>query len=133
MRIVIDTNIFVGSAWDASSASRRIVDACHAGRFELVVSPAVKREYARILPRAIRKRASLESILPLIEGAVVVEPESVPRVVAADPADDKFFATALAGGAEVLISNDQQVLDSRPEKGKLDVLRPGPFVREYFS
>jgi len=50
-------------------------------------------------------------------GADLVVPEMLPklRVVKADPDDDLFLATALASGAQVLVSGDRRHLRKMPK------------------
>src|SRR6516165_6445564 len=95
-RVVLDTNVLVAAAYNPGSASRRVVEACLAGELTPVLSPALRREYEYVLPRAARGRPYLERLRRLLEGAEVVEPAPVPRVVPDEPEDDKLVAAALA-------------------------------------
>lgn len=45
--------------------------------------------------------------------AIVVTPADAPAVVASDADDDKLFACALAGNAEIAVTGDAQVLAVR--------------------
>ena len=47
-----------------------------------------------------------------------------------DPADDKFFACALAADCRVIVSGDKRVLAASGYEG-IEVLRPRGFVEEY--
>jgi putative PIN family toxin of toxin-antitoxin system len=125
-RVILDTNVFVGSAYNAGSASRRIVDACREGKLRLVVSEPIRREYERMLPRAIRRPNELAQARELIDAAEVVEPGLTPRVVRDDPDDDKFFAAAWAGEVDAVISNDRGLLDVNGTEG-VRIVRPGEF------
>ncbi len=127
-RIIIDTNVLVGSAYNHESSSRTIVDGCRLGRFRLVLSEPIRREYDRMLPRAIRNREELWQIQELIASAEVVEPGLTPRVVPDDPEDDKFFAAAWAGKVDVVISNDRGFLSIDGAEG-IRIIRPGEFLR----
>lgn len=122
-RVVLDTNILVAAAYNPGSASRRVVEACLAGRLTAVVSPAIRREYDRILARAVRGRPYVERLRLLIETATEVVPAEVRRVVPDDPEDDKLVAVALAAEAAV-ISNDAHLLAVAGVDG-LRVVRPG--------
>ena len=128
-RLVLDTNVLIGDAYNRESASHRIVSSCLVGRLVPVVSPPLLDEYEYILPRAIRVpgwRARFEGFLAR---AMRVEPEVVPSVVAEDPSDDILFATALAGGATAIVTNDRPVLRVGEYRG-VRVVRPGDFVGE---
>jgi putative PIN family toxin of toxin-antitoxin system len=127
-RIVLDTNVLVAAAYAPGSSSRKIVEASLAGRLEVVVSPAVLKEYHAILPRAVRKPEGYDQILRLLEQAKVAQLASVPKVVAEDPDDDKFVATAVAGGVDALVTNDRHLLALDPHQ-TIRILRPATFAR----
>ena len=128
-RVVIDTNVFVAAAYNERSASRRILDAVACGELTLVVSPAVEREYRRILPRAIRSPAARDGLLRQIDTAQRGEPaENTPGT--ADRDDDKFVAAALAGAADAIISNDVHLLAVKDDV-EVPVLRPGEFWQQF--
>jgi putative PIN family toxin of toxin-antitoxin system len=127
-RVVLDTNLLVGSAYAPRSASRRIVDACLRGELTALVSAALRREYELILARAVAGRRDAEPLRRLLEVAEAVEPMQTPRVVPDDPDDDKLVAAALAGGADALVTNDRHLLALDPH-GPLRIVRPAEFVR----
>src|SRR5262245_25591165 len=131
-RIVLDTNVLVGAAYAAGSASRRILDACLGGEFIAVLSPALRGEYEHILVRAVRVRDYDEPLRKVLEQAEVVEPAQTPRAVPEDPADDKLVAVALAAGADAIITNDRHLLALNPH-GPVRVLRPAAFVRLFLG
>ncbi|MCP5120329.1 MAG: putative toxin-antitoxin system toxin component, PIN family [bacterium] len=127
-RVVIDTNVFIGSAYNPSSASRRIVDACREGTLVMVMSTAMRREYELSVPRAVRRRKQLEIIRSLWDTAETVEPAAVPRAVRDDPEDDKFFAAAWHANADAIITNDDHLLAIDGAEG-VRIMRPGNFLR----
>ena len=121
-RVVLDTNVLVAAAYNAASASRRIVEACLGGELTPVLSPALRREYEFVLARAAHGRPYLERIHRLVDGAEIVEPAETPGVVADDPDDDKLVSAALAAGA-TLVTNDAHLLAIAGHEG-LKVVRP---------
>jgi len=127
-RLVLDTNIFVAAAYNPDSASRKIVEDCRRGRLRILVSPALLREYERMLPRAIRDARQLELARDVIRRAERVEPAVTPIAIPSDPDDDKLFAAAWAGRADALITNDEAVLRIDGAEG-IRVVRPGEFLR----
>ena len=129
-RVVIDTNVFVGSAYNPRSASRTLVTACQRGDLQLFASLATLREYELILPRAIRNRQQRDQLLALVQQAHQVQPRETPRVVPDDPQDDKFVAVALAARALALITNDQGVLEVGSHEG-VAIQRPAAFLESW--
>ena len=51
----------------------------------------------------------MQRVIELLSQAVIVQPDYVPSVVR-DPKDDIFVATALAGRADYLVSEDKDLL-----------------------
>jgi putative PIN family toxin of toxin-antitoxin system len=119
--VVLDTNVLVASAYAPGSASRRLVEACLRGDLVAVLSGALKRECEYIVERAVRRDEG--PLRDLLERALLVELGEVPRVVPDDPEDDKVLATALAGGAQAVVTNDRHLLGLDPF-GPVRVLRP---------
>ena len=84
-------------------------------RFELVLSIGLLAEIEEVLARPrIRSRltvepGAIESLLSLLEDrSLMVEPVDVPAI-SRDSDDDLVLATALAGGAEYLVTGDDDV------------------------
>jgi putative PIN family toxin of toxin-antitoxin system len=127
-RVVLDTNVLVGSAYAKGSASRQILEACLHGELTPVLSPAVKKEYDHILPRAVRIPGYEEPMRKMLEKVEWVEPAQTPRAVPDDPEDDKLVAVALAANADALITNDRHLLALDP-LGPTRILRPAAFLR----
>lgn len=74
---------------------------------------------------------SLEPILELIvaRSRIYLAPR-LPEAVCDDPADDKFLACALAGGARVIVSGDKALLETTGYGG-VRVVTPRGFVTHY--
>ena len=127
-RVVLDTNVLIGNAYNKYSASRRLVERCLQGELLLVVSPDVRAEYETIVPRAVQDHQEIERIEHLISRAELVHPETTPAVIRDDPADDKFLAAAVSGRADALITNDEHILALGGYRG-IRILRPSEFER----
>jgi uncharacterized protein len=84
-------------------------------RYELVVSPAIIREMAKVLRRDFgwREDRVQMAIRVVAQNARVVVPHSVLSVVTADPDDDRILECALDGKADIIVSNDHHLLDLR--------------------
>ena len=126
-RVVLDTNVLVAAAYAPRSASRRIVDACVSGDLVAVASPAIVREYERILARAVRVDDYQDRLAALVDKLELVEPQETPRLVPDDPDDDKFPAAARAGSAGWIVTNDRHLLALDPY-GPIRIVPSGRFV-----
>jgi putative PIN family toxin of toxin-antitoxin system len=127
-RIVLDTDILVAAAYARRSASRQVLEACLRREVHAAVSTALLREYTHILSRAVRGRDFGDLFQRFLEQAEMVELVEIRRIVPDDPGDDKVVATALAAGADAIVTNDRHLLQLDPY-GKLRIVRPAEFVR----
>lgn len=132
-RATLDTNVIVSGLIRPSGPPGAVLRALRDGRFRLVTSPAINEEILEVMGRPrLRERFSLDPALfdmafILWEGADVVLAPSPVRVCS-DPADDKFLAAAVGGGAEYLVSGDHEVLAVGSYQG-VRVVQPEAFVR----
>lgn len=118
----------------AAGIPARILAAWRAGQFEIVVSPALLAEYEEILSRArIRRRHGMTyaevraEVGAIAQVAQLVEPESMPSMIPADPDDDQMLATAVAGVADYIVSGDRHLLELREYEG-VRILSPAAFA-----
>ena len=122
MRVVLDTNV-VASAILWGGKPRLLLHAAHAKRIELFTSTAMLAELTDILGRRKFDKkiaASGLSIDQLVDGyaqlAALVRPSPVPRL-APDQDDDVVIGTALAAGAELLVTGDKPLLSLSRHQG----------------
>jgi putative PIN family toxin of toxin-antitoxin system len=116
MRAVIDTVVFLRAAINPRSVYARLL-AESGSSFQLVVSPPVLLEITEVLTRSELRdefprldAGLLERVVPVISSATIVHP-AVVLDVSRDPTDNKFFECAVAGGADYIISEDEDILD----------------------
>ncbi len=118
MRAVFDTVIFVRCLLNPLSAWGRLVFTRHAD-YRLIVSTPVLREVLEVLDRPELTRrfrfvAGMDKarVLTLLADAevVAIDEDALPRV-SRDPNDDMFLATAVAGSASYIVSEDRDLLD----------------------
>jgi putative PIN family toxin of toxin-antitoxin system len=116
MRAVIDTVVFLRAAINPRSIYARLL-AESGSSFQLVVSPTVLLEITEVLTRSELRdefprldAGLLERVVPVISSATIVHP-AVVLDVSRDPTDNKFFECAVAGGADYIISEDEDILD----------------------
>lgn len=127
VRVVVDTNILIGAAYNEGSDSARVVDRCRDGRLVAVVSRAIVSEYYYIVPRAVRKGDPCAWLDEFLRHAEMVIPAETPGILSFDPSDDMLFHAAKAGEAAFVVTNDRPVLQVRTYEG-IRTVRPGQLL-----
>ena len=111
MRVVLDTNVFISAILGGKLGV--ILDEWRANQFTLLVSEAIVREYLDVIHRPKFKFSPAE-ITPiteyLLKTAEFVTPLETIDAVEADPSDNKFLETAVAGKAIYVVSGDHHLL-----------------------
>lgn len=91
MRVVLDTNIFISSI--LGGRLKIIVDEWKAGKFKLIVSEAIAREYLDVINRPKFKIHQIEIVTAteyLLQNAEFVTPEEKIVVIVADQPTTNF-------------------------------------------
>ena len=117
MRAVLDTVVFVRALINPKGRWGRLLFNLP-DRYVIVLSPDIITEIVSVLYRpALRERfpqmadpPQLDRVLRLFEQAEIVEPAEEVSVCR-DPNDNKFFACALAGRADYIVTEDNDILD----------------------
>jgi putative PIN family toxin of toxin-antitoxin system len=129
---VLDTNVIVGQLLSKTrhSANARVYDLWLVRReLQLIVSPPIVDEYIELLERLAVEPSRIirfhKRILtsPTVTHAALGKRFSVSR----DADDDVLLATAQAGRARYLVTNDRDLLDISPvERGlfRFEIVRP---------
>lgn len=130
MRVFLDTNVLV-SAFATRGLSAdvfRLVLAEH----ELIVGQIVLDELRRVLRKKIGlpESAVREALTTVEEHRVVPTAETDPGVEVADPPDARVLATALAAGADVLVTGDRDLRSVNDRVEELRILDPRGFWEE---
>ena len=130
MKVVIDTNILIGSTWDEFSHSKLIIDEVIAGNIEVYATNATIRENKLLIKQAVPSQKQKEFLEDYFARIQEVRPRQRLQIVKDDPEDDKFFEAALEAKAEYIITNDHHLLDIDKYEG-IKVARPSDFWFEY--
>ena len=112
MRAVFDTNIFVSIfTFPGGRAEKAVIKAAR-GDVELIVSKPIIRETLDVLARKFDRSAEelARVAVFLSELGEVVAPRTKLKVLGDDP-DNRIPECAVAGGADVIVTGDQAMLD----------------------
>jgi len=140
VRAVVDTSVVVSGILSPGGKPAAVLRAAGV-RFQLVWTPGIVAECLRVLayPRIAkvlaptgRQEYARRVVAGLAAGADMVSPELLPklRAVKADPDDDLFLATALAGGAQILVSGDRRHLLSMREYAGVRIVGAADFLEK---
>ena len=127
MRVFLDTNVLV-SAFTTRGICADILTVILA-EHELLIGESVLKELARILRRKMKMPPVTieEADTFLRQEGTVVSVESIPELrVIRDPDDRQIIAEALAGGADLVVSGDRDLLDVAEEL-PIEVVSPRGF------
>lgn len=134
MKVVIDTNVFVSSLFNASGIPRKIIDLWKSGEIILCVSKEILEEYIDVLKRFdFIEKHELRMLLDIFNKRmhlVFVASTSYLSAIKGDPADNKFIECAIAANAQYIISGDKH-LKNLKMYANIEILSPAEFLRKY--
>ena len=114
MRVVLDTNILVSYLLTQGKTLSRIIDHWERGSFVVLISPALLAELKDVLQRPRLRpymSADPQVLLDVLEhDAHRVPGELILTGVCRDSKDDIFIACAVEGGANFVVSGDEDLL-----------------------
>lgn len=129
---VIHTNILASGSLAHSGNVAEIMDAIYDGRFRLAISEHILTELRRALENAyFAQRLSTQKVTTFVSLlraiAAVVTPTLGVLGIATHPEDDIIVATALAAGADQVVTGDKH-LQSVGAYGGTRILATGEFA-----
>jgi len=135
MRVVLDTNVVV-SALLWGGATFRLLQLAQVGDIDLLTSPALTAELARVLgyprlePRIVARNMTVAQLVSQYQAfAQTVLPLTVPAVIKDDPDDDQVLACAVAGRADLIVSGDKHLHGLGGQYNGISIVRPADAVR----
>jgi len=129
LRVVLDTNVLVSAFNFPGGAPEDVYRLALEERIELVTSPPLLAELARVLTEKFdwEPLRVEEAITEIVETGLVVRPRESVRVIKDDPADDRVLEAALEGAADPIVSGDAHVLRLRSWRG-IRISSPSAFM-----
>jgi putative PIN family toxin of toxin-antitoxin system len=112
MRVVLDTNIFISAILGGRLGV--IIDEWRVGKFKLIITDEIAREYLDVINRPKFKIPQIEILTTteyLLHNAEFVTPTEKILVIVADATDNKFLEAAVAGNVNFIVSGDNHVLE----------------------
>jgi putative PIN family toxin of toxin-antitoxin system len=117
VRIVLDTNVVLSALLWRGAPHHLLAAIGQRSSIQLYSSTALLEELADVLtrPSATKRltligRSAREVLADYVEAIELVEPASVPRVVAGDVDDDQVIAAAVTARADLIVSGDRKHL-----------------------
>lgn len=133
MRVVLDTNVLVSALIRRASVPGALLEAWRDGRLEVVVSPALLAELERVLayPRLRRYLAltadEARSLVAELRDVALIADAGYVEEVTRDPDDDHVLAAAVAGGADDIVSADNDLLELGDYHG-IEIVTPAQII-----
>ena len=129
MRVVLDTNVLISALISHGKPRRLLIRLFR--EHEPVSSRQMLAELEDVLSRSkfglTRSRVD-EFLGILVKRFIVSEVEEIPELISEDPDDDVVLATALAGGADYIVTGDGHLLGLREYQG-IRIVRVGETLK----
>jgi putative PIN family toxin of toxin-antitoxin system len=121
LRAVLDTNVYISAFQYPKGRNVVLWNAALAGRFRLLVSPAIIQEMAGVFRDDFNwpedRVHNAVRIVARVAGKGVVIPRTRVNVVTADPDDNRILECAVDGKADLIVTNDHHLLDLKAYAG----------------
>jgi uncharacterized protein len=129
LKVVLDTNVYISIFTRPESAIFQVWTHAVHNHYELIVSPVIVGEFARVSRRDFfwdEKKVRFHVRIINKTGTIVV-PQTIPDVIKEDPPDNHILACALAGNANLIVSHDLDLLRLKTYEG-IGIISPIDFL-----
>jgi len=130
-KVILDANVYI-SALGYEGNEREVLRRCITKEFLLYLSEDIFKEIERVLeyPKFNFTQAQKDSLkLILSEVGVLMSPTRKLHLLSDDPSDNKYLETAIASGADFLITGDAHLLKIK-KIGETKILRAAEFLKQ---
>lgn len=115
VRVVLDTNVWISGIFFQRGTPAKLLQAWRDGRFEVVLTPAMRDELATVLTRKIAQfgaptELATQWLAYLDTYGTRVHAEGSPARPSRDPSDNVFLQAATAGRVRFLVTGDKDLL-----------------------
>ena len=133
MRIVLDTNVLVSALISSGTLPGLLYESWANGDFQLVTSGAQIAELTRVLAyerlRPYIQPADAQALSDTIDAAAIVIDTLPDTRLSADPDDNVILATAVAAGADLIVTGDKSHLLELESADGIPIVTPREALR----
>jgi putative PIN family toxin of toxin-antitoxin system len=132
LRVVLDTNVYISAFHFPEGVCAQLVEYAADQYYELIISPVIIREFASASRRdfQVNEEKRLRFIKLLGKTGTIVVPRTIPDVIKEDPPDNHILACALAGKANLVVSQDLDLLRLK-RYGAIGIISPIDFLNTF--
>ena len=128
MRVLLDTNVLI-AAFIARGTCSELLEHCVRNHVLVSSNPLLQELEDKLGGKLAFARQEAREVAVLLRGELeMVEPVALGEPVCRDPDDDVVLATALAGGCDVIVTGDKDLLVLEKFQ-EIPILAPGDFWR----
>jgi putative PIN family toxin of toxin-antitoxin system len=135
IRLVLDTNILVSFAIRLNAAFEKVFDYVAAHGAPLVSEETLLELFTVLSRDKFRRYLPIDQSLDYVDwyagiSDLIAVTEKI--VACRDPKDDKFLALAIAGKADCILAEDNDLLDMVTFRG-IPIYRPSEFIERFIE
>lgn len=129
MKVVLDTNVFIsGIFW--SGSPHKVLMLWAKNKINLLVTKKILNEYLRILHKFDHEGSLAQKWGAFVlENSIIIEDKNLVQICR-DSEDNKFLNCAITGGANYIVSGDDDLL-SLKIIGSTEIITSAKFLKKY--
>jgi hypothetical protein len=130
LKVVYDTNVIVSAALKEGSLPALLVSLGLEDKVRFFVSPALIREYEKVLERPrlkLGQRRIIDFMEKIKEKAIMVNPTKGLSIVKIDESDNRILECALKGGVDFIITGNKRHFPFEEFRGS-KIVTPREFI-----